>query len=208
MNHRHSLEQIPFWATYSRYDSPQHRRLSLFSAVIDYCLESEGMAVAQRDALIEAFRPRLAAWLESSHPLIQNDILQAYAGFLTLQGAPLKMQASSSLVALRRAFAYCMMEQASREVGNEARRTGHEAAFKALRPYLDHDPASEQAIALARNLDFSEAAMHKALERLRRRFRQRIESILSLCADTTEGRSSLRSQLRTALNHPVKEPMS
>lgn len=206
MNHRHSLEPIPFWATYSRYDSPQHRRLSLFSAVIDYCLEHEGMAVAQRDALLEGFRPKLAAWLESSVPFMQNDILQAYAGFLTLQGAPLKMQASLNLVDLRCAFAYCMMKQASREVGNEARRTGHEAAFKALRPYLDHDPASDNAIALANGLGFSEAAMRKALERLRRRFRQRIESILSLCADTTEGRQLLRSQLRTALNHPVKEP--
>lgn len=207
MNHRHSLEQIPFWATYSRYDSPQHRRLSLFSAVIDYCLGSEGIAVAQRDAVLDAFRPKLAAWLESTRPFTQNDILQAYAGFLTLQGAPLKMHASANLVALRRAFAYCMMEQASREVGNEARRTGHEAAFKALCPYLDHDPENEQAIALARKLDFSEAAIHKALERLRRRFRQRIDSMLSLCADTTEGRMSLRSQLRTALNHPVKDPL-
>lgn len=102
------------------------------------------------------------------------------------------------------ALARALMAQANDDIAREAMRAGHAEAFAALQPWLEReiDPATTEA--LGRQLAREPGDLDLALARLRRRYRQRIESGLALWSADAGQRNQLRRQLHAAL--ALEEP--
>jgi len=101
-------------------------------------------------------------------------------------------------VALTSALAQSLVEAALSEVRSEAQRAGHEESFVRLQPWLQVALPEADAENLAASTRQGTAGLQRALERLRRRFRQRIESGLALWSAEGEQRQRLRRALHAA----------
>jgi hypothetical protein len=100
--------------------------------------------------------------------------------------------------ALASALAQSLVEAALAEVRHEAQRAGHEDSFVRLQPWLQLPMPEADADRLAVATRQGSAGLQRALERLRRRFRQRIESGLALWSAEGEPRQRLRRALHAA----------
>jgi len=99
---------------------------------------------------------------------------------------------------LASALAQSLVEAALSEVRNEAQRAGHEESFVRLQPWLQVALPEAVAENIAAATRQGTAGLQRALERLRRRFRQRIESGLALWSAEGEQRQRLRRALHAA----------
>jgi hypothetical protein len=100
--------------------------------------------------------------------------------------------------ALATALAQSLVEAALSEVRNEAQRAGHEESFVRLQPWLQAALPEADAETIATATRQGTAGLQRALERLRRRFRQRIEAGLALWSAEGEQRQRLRRALHAA----------
>ena len=96
------------------------------------------------------------------------------------------------------ALAQSLVESALSEVRMEAQRAGHEASFHRLQPWLQLEIPQAEAERFAADTRQGSAGLQRALERLRRRFRQRIEAGLALWSAEGEQRRRLRRALHAA----------
>jgi len=101
-------------------------------------------------------------------------------------------------VELANALAQTLVEAALSEVRSEAQRAGHEESFVRLQPWLQVAMPETDAENLAVATRQGTAGLQRALERLRRRFRQRIDSGLALWSAEGEQRQRLRRALHAA----------
>jgi hypothetical protein len=101
-------------------------------------------------------------------------------------------------VELASALAQSLVEAALSEVRSEAQRAGHEESFVRLQPWLQVALPEVDAENLAAATRQGTAGLQRALERLRRRFRQRIDSGLALWSAEGEQRQRLRRALHAA----------
>lgn len=142
-----------------------------------------------------ATRETLARWLDRADPALRPDLFASLAGALDASDA---RSADPDRVAA--CFASALLDQAKSEVAREAQRAGHGEVHAALAPWIERGTEALPWDELSTRLARSPAALRTALERLRRRFRQRVEAWLALWADTPEARTTLRRRLRSALN--------
>ena len=142
-------------------------------AALDRALARDAPASAGPDALAD-----LAALLQAA---------LHHAGILgTAEAAP--------------ALAHALMTQATEDVAREAQRAGHAQTYGALQPWLQRPLPPAEASDLGLRLGRSADDLQRALIRLRRRFRQRIEAGLALCSADAAQRTRLRRQLHAALS--------
>ena len=99
---------------------------------------------------------------------------------------------------LASALAQSLVDAALSEVRSEAQRAGHEDSFVRLQPWLQVALPEADAEHLAAATRQGTAGLQRSLERLRRRFRQRIDSGLALWSAEGEQRQSLRRALHAA----------
>lgn len=168
------------------------RRLEMLERLLARWLAVPDGAPASRAA---AMREALARWLDRADPVLRPDLFASLAGALDASDG---RSADPGRVAA--CFASALLDQAKSEVAQEAQRAGHGEVHAALAPWIERAADCVPWDALPGQMGRSPAALRTALERLRRRFRQRVEAGLALWADTPEARTTLRRRLRSALN--------
>jgi hypothetical protein len=195
-------------ATFDR-PAPSSRapsRLRLVTAALGAWLESQGATPPQREAMLRALAPDLPAWLERPRAEAADGFLDAFALFVDGRPELAPWQAQDTRAALAAALARSVLMQATAEVEAEAARAGHLDAFHALLPWLGRELPADAAMRLAAERGVGAVALDRALVRLRRRWRQRIDAGLALCSDEGARRDELRARLHATLVHGEIQP--
>jgi len=164
------------------------------------------LAAMQRASGLEAERLEAAlerATQESVAASDQDEVLPALVARMQaiLRGAGLADSVPD--VVLAWAFARSLVENALAEVRAEAQRAGHEESFLRLQPWLQAALPEADADRIATDTRQGTVGLQRAVERLRRRFRQRIESGLALWSAEGEQRQRLRRALHAAASMGV-----
>jgi hypothetical protein len=178
-------------------------RLRLLTAAIEAWLRGCGATHAECAAALDGIEPALLAWLERPAP---DDFLDALAAFAADRAELARWQAPDQRAGLAAALARSVLAQATAEVEAEAARAGHLDAFRMLAPWLVRPLPGDAAHRLAVERGMGAVALDRALIRLRRRWRQRIEAGLALCSDAGARRDELRARLHAALVHGEIQP--
>ena len=163
----------------------------------------------RRSLLLDALQRASGLEAAALEPALDR-ALQAKARDASDQGLPALIATMQSVLrdagsaqrvadaALASALAQSLVEAALSEVRNEAQRAGHEDSFVRLQPWLQLPMPEADADRIATATRQGTAGLQRALERLRRRFRQRIESGLALWSTEGEPRQRLRRALHAA----------
>jgi hypothetical protein len=173
----------------------RQRQLQLLEAALQV-----GAPAAPADAIrrSSALETALQAWLAAAPG--EQELL---AGLTALMRSALSASGATPAPdppALAVALARALVAQADAEVSREARRAGHGGTLDALRPWLQTPLPDAAGRELARRLGLPPEHLQRALARLRRRFRQRIDSGLALWSADAGQRNLLRRQLHAALS--------
>jgi hypothetical protein len=190
---------LPPWHTRSepRQLLPQERvRVALLASAVRRRLLHTGCSPAEMELRMADVHATLDEWIgdAGSSPALRK--LSALAHSLRTVLPPPALLATNDLLV---AFGQSVIAQAFEDIEREARRAGHTDLFAALNEHIRSAPSSAQLTALCITLRIPEAAALMALTRLRRRFRQRVDSLLGDWAADAELRNTLRSQLRASL---------
>lgn len=175
----------------------RRRRIALLEQMLrDVVPNGDDAAHCQRPALQRA----ATSWLDAQDAAERVDPLASLIQVLGSVSLD-ENHTIPSASRLQRAFGTALLKQARREVALEAERAGHGASFEALAATLD-DPGAEPDLSdLALRLGRSESSLRTALNRLRRRLRQRVDAGIALWSNTPQGRQALRRQLHAVLAH-------
>ena len=182
----------------------QRRRLRLLLGAVEAWLAAQACDAARRRACVALAEPLLAAWLDAR--AADGDPIDGVLGVLDAlpdRGASAPSPRRGDVGA---AFARALLRQAETEVEREADRAGRADILRALRPWLDRPLPVAEAASLAESLGLGEPALRKALDRLRRRWRQRVDAGLALWSAEPAARGDLRRRLHAFLVAPETSP--
>lgn len=181
------------------------QRLRLFAAALETWLAARGATGAQRDTARRGLGPALAAWAADAGGR-SPDCLEAFAAFVASRPELSAWRTPDAGTPLAAAVARAVLAQATADVAREASRAGHADVFRALAPWVGKPLPADHARRLAGELGLPVVALERALTRLRRRWRQRIDAGLALCSPAGARRDALRARLHAALVDGETQP--